>query len=150
MTIRTKHKIITGFLVAFAAWPLVHFVLAQVLDVSPWKCAGWAMYTTPPNSISTLVYRVENGQRADQLPLVPPHARARFELQREYDRFGDRRVYFNTLIKPDRFAEAILRYFPREDEIEIVINRFYINRSTGYVEKITEDTTYRYRRDDFE
>jgi len=47
MTIRRKARVVHATLAVLAVWPMVHIGLVWRYDVSPWKLAGWGMYTTP-------------------------------------------------------------------------------------------------------
>mgnify|MGYP001616078877 CR=1 FL=1 len=47
MSAHAKTTVVAGALAALTLWPLVHLWLVARYDVSPWKLAGWGMYSAP-------------------------------------------------------------------------------------------------------
>ena len=42
-----RHAAIRAALVAFTVWPAVHIGLVKAYGITPWKLAGWGMYSAP-------------------------------------------------------------------------------------------------------
>ena len=118
MSLRGKTLLIVALLVAFALWPLAHYVVVQEYFVSPWRLFGWAMYCVP-------VYkpRVElfAGSGDDRVPIAFPHAS--IDDARALDTFLRNRAQLGTLVDPEDLALVLFREHPHLGQVTVRITQ---------------------------
>ena len=74
MTPRIRHKVVGLLLAVLIIWPLVQQQLVLRYRVSPWKLAGWAMYTTVmPRGNMALTGIDASGRRVSRLSEMGDH-----------------------------------------------------------------------------
>lgn len=144
LSARWKKRLATGFLLVFAAWPLVHRGLVARYDISPWRFFGWAMYCQPKLDVGLQVLVIEKGRPSrlgtSQIADAIPGWRG---LRRDY---LEKRRYLGRLRPPDALAELVRARYPEADAIELVIAKDRLDRETAMIVETTE--TYRYPRAD--
>lgn len=97
-------------LLGFALWPLAHLWLVRTQHINPWKCMGWAMYTTvPPRS-----YVVIDEIRADGVREAPGVPAA---VMPAYLEFANGRAAIGRLADPSALAHAYLDAVPEVDGV---------------------------------
>lgn len=124
----TKSRIVTALLAAVTVWPLVQLALVARYDVSPWKLAGWGMYSTPRfDRVGMEVYGRRAGGAEEQLTApsaaVATAATAFLESYR----------WLRALAPQDAFTDAILADHPQWDQVRLVVFRPDLDARTGMV-----------------
>lgn len=133
-----RKQVLAAVLIVFTLWPLVQLALVQRFKISPWKLAGWGMYSTPRISpgIGILV------QRGDEKPApmaaVPHHVRAACE------HFSSRRLWLRHLAPPDAIGKMVLASDPGYRRATIFLFEPVLDTRTGMVR--SEESQYHYTR----
>lgn len=138
MTGLRKKLIAYGMLSALTVWPCVHIVLARTYGLSPWKLAGWGMYSAPRMGAGFQVLARTGPDDEFQPMPVPPEA---MELART---FYDRRRWLGGLVVPDALGAAVLASDPELHEVAILVEQPYLSTETAHIESTHE--LYRYER----
>lgn len=140
MTSRSKTTVVGGVLVALTLWPLVHLTLVARYDLSPWKLAGWGMYSAPrARSLGMEVFgKSRSGDRLEHLaaPTAP--------MRDEASRYLERHRWLRRLVRPTGLAEAVAAAHPEWAEVKIVVFEPDLERTTGMV--VMEVLVHRYVR----
>lgn len=129
MAARTKTTVVAAALATLTAWPLVHIYLVEHYGLSPWKLAGWGMYSAPRSrSLGMEVFGRPQGEGAlvhfsDPTPAVREIA----------GRYLERHRWLRRLVRPDAFAAAIAIAHPEWDEVKIVVFEPDLDRTSGMV-----------------
>jgi hypothetical protein len=123
-----KRRIVTTLLAVITAWPLAQLALVHRYDVSPWKLAGWGMYSTPRfDHVGMEVY----GRRADgqqeQLTMPSPDVAA------EATKFLESYRCLRALAPRDAFAGAILNDHPDWESVRLIVFRPDLDARTRMV-----------------
>jgi hypothetical protein len=135
---RWKRALVGGLLVALTAWPAVHVWLCRRYDVSPWKLAGWGMYSTPrPRTLGMEVWGAATGAGPYEQLRVPTPA-----LQAEGAAFLERWRWLGRLARPDRFADAVLAAHPGWNRLRVEVYRSHLDPRTGMVALRRDDRHY--------
>lgn len=142
MSIGTKQRIVWIGLVVFAIWPLVHFGVVRMTELSPWKGFGWAMYCVPGRIIMVRVNSIENGS-----PLSIARSRYKSpDFLRVFNEFVGKRKAVGAWAEPDDFSRVLFEEFPDVEGVVIVVDQVGIDRTTGLA--VVERTDrYPYRRE---
>lgn len=138
MTTAWKKTAVYAVLVLLTAWPLVHLGLVARYDLSPWKLAGWGMYSAPRTGAGFQVLARRNP--GDEFrPIAVPDA-----AMPTARRFHVRRRWLGELASPAPLALEILDADPSLGEVAIMIERPFLSTETGYIEARRD--VHRYRR----
>ncbi len=125
----TKHRIVTALLAALTVWPLVQLALVARYDVSPWKLAGWGMYSTPRfDRVGMEVYGRPSGGGPEQ-QLTSPSALVRDEATQFLESYR----WLRDLAPRERFVDAILADNPSWDQVRVTVFRPDLDARTGMV-----------------
>mgnify|MGYP000193042492 CR=1 FL=1 len=129
MTARTKTTIVGTALTALTLWPLLHIGLVERYGLSPWKLAGWGMYSAPRSrSLGMEVFgRPRAGGALEQLTAPSP------AIREEAGRYLERHRWLRKLVRPTALAEAIAASRPDWDEVKIVAFEPDLDRTTGMI-----------------
>ncbi len=129
MTARSKTSVVAGALAALTVWPLVHIGLVERFGVSPWKLAGWGMYSAPRSrSLGMEVFgRPQAGGALVHFTDPPPAVRD------EAGRYLERHRWLRRLVRPDTFAAAVAAAHPEWNEVKIAVFEPDLARATGMV-----------------
>lgn len=138
MTATRKRQVLTAGLIAFALWPLVQIALVHRFGVSPWKLAGWGMYSTPriAPGIGVLVQRGEE----EPAPMTDVPA----DVLTACAEYAPKRLWLRDLAPPDAIGALILARLPAYERVTITIYQPVLDTETGMVR--TEAETYSYQR----
>jgi hypothetical protein len=138
LSLARKKQILTAALIVFTLWPLVHMELVRRYRISPWKLAGWGMYSMPriTPGIGILVQR--GNEAPAPMPSVPP------EVLTACDMFSSRRLWLHYLAKPDTIGALVLATHPDYRRVTIFTVEPVLDPTTGMVR--TEQTDYHYQR----
>ena len=132
-----KARIVTALLAVVTLWPLVQLMLVARYEVSPWKLAGWGMYSTPRfDRVGMEVY----GRRADgseEQLTVPSTAIATAATS-----FLESYRWLRALAPRDAFADAILDEHPQWDAVRLVVFRPDLDARTGMVVMVRAEYTH--------
>jgi len=131
-----KRRLLRAVLILFSLWPLVQMGLVARYGISPWKLAGWGMYSTPRimPGVGILV-RKNDGDAPAPLRAISQRVR------NEAEDFGNRRLWLGTLARPDKLARAVLAEAPYR-EVTVLVLQPVLDVGTGMVR--TEETRYEY------
>jgi len=126
---RLRRRAAILLLAVFSAWPPIHLRLVARFDLSPWKLAGWGMYSAPrPETFGMEVYGLQPGSTQRQHLAAPSSA-----LLREASAFLENYRWLRRLARPRRFAEAVLREHPQWERLEIEVFRSELDAKTGMI-----------------
>lgn len=146
MTYTLKKRIVIAFLLASFVWPPVHYVLVDALGLNPWNWWGWAMYTKPVPRVQASAVSLTSGRDLDLRQASRADAAA---VQAAYKAFSSDQMELGGLRKPEDFATALLRAFPNEEGVRIVVRRVVLDRESAMIEpRENPDWVYEYRRSD--
>ena len=135
---QTKAKVVLAVLIAVTIWPLVQIGLVGRFDVSPWKLAGWGMYSAPaPINVNMTVHYRERGL-ATERPMAMPGP----EIQIAAQQFLERHRWLGTLETPRRFVDTIFEKHPEYDGVRVVIEVDKMNPDSGIIER--KEREYRF------
>ena len=129
MTARRKTTVVGAALVVLTLWPLVHLALVAGYDLSPWKLAGWGMYSAPRSrSLGMEVFgKPRSGGTLEHLaaPTAP--------MRDEASRYLERHRWLRKLVRPNGLAEAVAAAHPEWAEVKIAVFEPDLERTTGMV-----------------
>ena len=129
MNIRQKTRIVHAGLVVLALWPIVHLGLAWRYDISPWKMAGWGMYSTPRFAmIGMELYGSDRASGRWQILTAPSP-----ELRGVASAFLERHRWLRRLASEDDLVAAVGRAYPEWDALRIEVTYPHIDLGTGMV-----------------
>jgi hypothetical protein len=124
-----KRRLVHGVLALLTLWPLAQMGLVAGWDVSPWKLAGWGMYSTPRfDMVGMEIYGRSAGGPETQLTDAPPALRA------EATAFLESYRWLRDLAPHARLAGAVLDANPQWDAVRLVLFRPTLGARTGMVE----------------
>jgi len=126
---RPQEWLVYAGLTLFTVWPAVHMALVERYGLSPWKAAGWGMYSAPRFAeLGMEVYgRADAGQELEKLGAPPPEVRA------TASEFLERRRWLGRLASARRFADAVLAHRPDWHEVRVIVMRPALDPTTGMV-----------------
>jgi len=129
MTIRRKARLVHAALAVLAAWPIVHIGLVWRYDVSPWKLAGWGMYTTPRfDMVGMEAYGRDAATGAWQRVTAPSPA-----VNATANAFLERHRWLRRLASADALAAAVKAAHPEWDALRVRVAYPRIDLNTGMV-----------------
>lgn len=138
MTLSRKATAVHTVLLALTVWPLVHLALVARYDISPWKLAGWGMYTTPRFGLLGMeVY----GQTADGAPweqLTGPSP----EVQAAGSAFLERHRWLRRLAGADALLAAVRASHPQWQHVRLVVAYPEIDRTSGMVVMVQDERRF--------
>jgi hypothetical protein len=136
---RKKHAVCAG-LVLLTLWPAVHIYLVKRFDLSPWKLAGWGMYSAP--RISMLGMGVYGRRSADTKleQLLSLSA----DLRTQANDYLGRYRWLGELSSPESFARAVLARHSEWQELRVVVYRPVLDKTTGMI--VMTSLVHDYRR----
>lgn len=142
MTTRTKTAVVATALTALTVWPLVHLWLVARYDVSPWKLAGWGMYSAPRSrSLGMEVFgRPRGGGPLDHLSQPATDARALAGV------YLERHRWLRKLVRPTALAEAVAASRSDWDEVKVAVFEPALDPTSGMI--VMSILVHRYVRDD--
>ena len=126
---RLRARIVYAGLALFTLWPAVHIGLVERYDSSPWKLAGWGMYSAPRFDLAGMeVYgRGRDGEEFEKLTAPTP------ELRDAATRFLERYRWLRRLARPDAFVRLVKERNPAWRELRVVIYQPALDRESGMV-----------------
>jgi hypothetical protein len=129
MRTRTKTAVVATALAALTLWPLVHLWLVARYDVSPWKLAGWGMYSAPRSrSLGMEVFgRAPGGGPLEHLSQPSPDVRALAGV------YLERHRWLRMLARPTALAEAVAAARSGWDEVKIAVFEPDLDRASAMV-----------------
>lgn len=129
-------------LVLLTLWPLVHIGLVKRYGISPWKLAGWGMYSAPRSrSLGMEVFGAPSvGGALEQLTAPAP------AIRDEAGRYLERHRWLRRLVRPTALAGAIAVTHPEWREVKVVVFEPDLEPSTGMV--VMSILVHRYVRGD--
>lgn len=140
MSARAKTTIVAWALATLTAWPLVHLWLVARYDISPWKLAGWGMYSAPRSrSLGMEVF----GRASTDGPLEhlnQPSAATRILASR----YLERHRWLRKLVRPDALAAGIGADRPSWTEVKVVVFEPHLDRTSGMI--VMGALVHRYER----
>jgi hypothetical protein len=133
-----KRRLVGAFLIAFGAWPLVHYGLVRGYGIDPWKLAGWAMYSVPGPMKTLRVTRIGDAGGFETLDsgLYAP------EEQRAVDRFRERRRTLGRLESSDELAAALLELHPDWEGVVISVLTLALDREDASLRANVDHATH--------
>jgi hypothetical protein len=138
LTPRIRHNVVGLLLAVFMIWPLVQQQLVLRYRVSPWKLAGWAMYTTVmPRGNMALTGIDASGRR------VPLDPRSSADLLTTRSDFMSVRLMLGLFADPLPVARAMAGAHPAYQKWEITVNEVGLSRR-GWLETIHQ-TVYSFK-----
>ncbi len=141
MSARAKTTVVATALAALTLWPLVHLWLVARYDVSPWKLAGWGMYSAPRSrSLGMEVFgRAPGGGPLEHLSQPSPDVRAVAGV------YLERHRWLRKLVRPTALAEAVAAARPDWDEVKIVVFEPDLDRASAMI--VMRALVHRYVRE---
>jgi hypothetical protein len=128
LTARSKTTVVAAALAALTVWPVVHLWLVARYDVSPWKLAGWGMYSAPRSrSLGMEIFGRARGGALEHLTQPTPDTRT---LASQY---LERHRWLRKLVRPAALAAAIGVERPHWDEVKVVVFEPDLDRESGMV-----------------
>lgn len=129
MTPQTKSRLVHAALALLLVWPAVHLGLVARYDLSPWKLAGWGMYSAPRfGLIGMEVYgRPAAGGEWQQLTTPSPAVAALATS------FLERHRWLRRLASHREMVEQIRAEHPQWSDIRVVVSYPALAEDTGKV-----------------
>jgi hypothetical protein len=126
---RTRRAVVNGLLVVVTVWPLVHIALVFAYDLSPWKLAGWGMYSAPRmDAYGMEIYGgMAGAAQLDQL--TAPSASLRLEANAFLESFR----WLRRLASPAALVKAVWNDQPLWERVRIVVHETEVDRTTGRI-----------------
>ena len=138
MTPRIRHKVVGLLLAVLIIWPLVQQQLVLRYRVSPWKLAGWAMYTTVMPRGNMALTGIDASGRRGSLD-----ARSSAELFSTRSDFMSVRLMLGLFADPLPVARAMAGAHPAYQKWEITVNEVGLSQR-GWLETIHQ-TVYSFK-----
>jgi hypothetical protein len=125
---RAKTAVIGGALVALTLWPLVHLWLVARYDVSPWKLAGWGMYSAPRSrSLGMEIFGRRPDGPLDHFTQPSSDVRALASV------YLERHRWLRKLVRPTALADAVAAARPEWNEVKIVVFEPALDRTSAMI-----------------
>ena len=134
MRLASKTRIVHGALLVLALWPLLQLGLVWQYDLSPWKLAGWGMYTTPRFALVGMEIYGRSATSEEWTQLVAPSPAVRAEG----GAFLERHRWLRGLASAERLADVVREQHPEWTELRIAVSYPVLDRGTGMV-RLTVD-----------
>jgi hypothetical protein len=110
-------------------WPLVHIALQARFDLSPWKLAGWGMYSAPRFGLIGMEIFGRVPGSGEWEKLGDPSA----ELQRVATAFLEHHRWLRGLAAAGDLVSAVRVARPAWDDVRVVVSYPEIDRRSGMV-----------------
>jgi len=124
-----KSRIVHLGLALIAAWPLVHMALVRRFDVSPWKLAGWGMYSTPRFDLLGMEIYGHVAATGDAEQLTTPSGAERDAAAA----YLERHRWLRSLADDRDLTDVVLTDHPAWDRVSIVVFRPELDRDSGRI-----------------
>ena len=129
MRLETKARVVHAALALLTLWPAVHLALVARYDLSPWKLAGWGMYSTPRfGLIGMEIYGRPAGEEEWRQLTAPGPA-----LRAAATDFLERHRWLRRLASAREVIDLARDEHPEWDQIRVMISYPAIDGSTGRV-----------------
>ena len=126
---RAKRTIVNALLVVMTIWPLVHIGLVFAYDLSPWKLAGWGMYSAPRmDSYGMEVYGGAAGAASLEQITAPSES-----LRLTANAFLESFRWLRGLASPEPLVRAVWAEQPSWQRVRIVVHQTEVDRATGMI-----------------
>ena len=133
-----KRRLLGGFLVLFALWPLVQHALVRSQDVDPWRLFGWAMYCVPGSMKTVRVVEVSRAGRFAVLDVGGYDD----ELQPVVDSFRIRRQSLGQLASGDALARFVLERHPDWEGVALPVLTVSLDPETALTRHDVDQATW--------
>jgi hypothetical protein len=125
-----KERVVHACLAALTLWPLVHIGLVWRFDLSPWKLAGWGMYSAPRLALSGGMELYGHDPATDRWEqIVTPSD----DLNARATAFLLRHRWLRRLTDATPVADAVAADNPTWDRLRLVIGYTELDRDTGRI-----------------
>lgn len=138
MSIARKTTVVHGMLLLLTLWPFVHIGLVWRYDLSPWKLAGWGMYTTPRFGLIGMDVSGHAPARERWEPLAAPSP----ALQQTATAFLEQHRWLRRLARATALVDAVAREHPDWDAVRIAVSYPAIDLATGMVVMRRDEREY--------
>jgi hypothetical protein len=126
---RVKSRIVHGVLVVLTLWPAAHIYLVERYDMSPWKLAGWGMYSAPRFGFLGMEIYGRRSSDEDWQKLASPTPEMRMQAGEFLERFR----WLRRLAAPDALARAALETRPEWRELRVTVFYPVLDAGSGMV-----------------
>ncbi len=134
LELKTKTRIVHAALLLLALWPLVHLALVARFDVSPWKLAGWGMYTTPRFALLGMeLYGTPDDTTWQQMVAPSPNVRAAGNA------FLEQHRWLRRLATTGALEDAVRAQQPTWTSLRVVVSYPVLDRASGRVRLTTDE-----------
>jgi len=134
LSLKTKTRIVHAALVVLALWPLAHLALVARYDLSPWKLAGWGMYTTPRFGLLGMeVYGSAGGATWQQMTAPS------LEVRTAGNAFLEQHRWLRGLASTGALADAVRAQEPTWTSLRVVVSYPVLDRASGRVRLTTDE-----------
>lgn len=135
-----KRKLVIGFLVCFALWPLVQISLVRSQGVDPWRLFAWGMYSVP-GSMRTLRVVILDSERPPRVLGTHLYTPAEEAI---VTRYRTRRQALGELASGEAAARELLALHPEWDGVALPVLSLSLDReSARTVAEVAQHTTWR-------
>jgi hypothetical protein len=138
MSATRKATVVHAALLLLTAWPLVHLGLVRRFDLSPWKLAGWGMYSAPRFDMIGMEIFGRDPATGGWEQLAAPSA----ELRATAAAFLERHRWLRGLADARVLVDAVAAAHPRWDAVRLVVAYPEIDRRTGMVVLTRDERRY--------
>jgi hypothetical protein len=129
MSATTKTRVVHAALVLLTVWPAVHLGLVARYDLSPWKLAGWGMYSAPRFGLIGMEVYGQRAGRADWEQLTAPSA----ALRTAAAEFLERHRWLRGLASAREVIGLVRGEHPEWEHVRLVVAYPVLDRTTGMV-----------------
>lgn len=134
LDLKTKTRVVHAALLLLALWPLVHLTLVWRHDLSPWKLAGFGMYTTPRFALVGMeLYGASDGATWQQM--VAPSA----DVRAAGNAFLERHRWLRGLATTSALEDAVRAQHPEWTALRVVVSYPVLDRTSGRVRLTTDE-----------
>jgi hypothetical protein len=124
-----KRRIVYASLALIAAWPLVHVALVRRFELSPWKLAGWGMYTTPRFDLLGMEIYGRDAATGNAEQLTSPSGAEREAATAYLEGYR----WLRGLADDGGLTGVLFTDHPAWDRVTIVVFRPELDRDTGRI-----------------
>ncbi|HZR81482.1 MAG TPA: hypothetical protein VFD92_10340 [Candidatus Binatia bacterium] len=139
MSLARKAAIVHGGLLLLTLWPAFQMALVARWDVSPWKLAGWGMYSTPRFSLVGMEIDGRTAPGGEWRRLDDPSP----ELRAVAGRFLERHRWLRRLAASDELIARVALEKPAWREVRVAVSYPALDGATGMVVLRTDERTER-------
>lgn len=124
-----RHGAVYALLAFVTLWPAGQMWLVARYDVSPWKLAGWGMYSAPrPQLLGMEIFGSSGGGSEDQLRDPTP------ELRQAANDFLERWRWLGQLAQPTELVALVRARHPEWQRIKVVAYKPTLSRTSSRIE----------------